>query len=45
MKQKMYRCAYCPNETEKCVKIVTDECETCLEEKNVDNMGETDSVG
>ena len=34
MKQKMYRCAYCPNE-----------CETCLEEKNADNMGEAVSVG
>lgn len=45
MKQKMYRCAYCPNETEKCVKIVTEVCEMCLEDIKADNMGKAVSVG
>ncbi len=33
-KQVMYRCAYCPQETETCVKMDYDSHQECVEPKN-----------
>lgn len=29
--RRVYRCAHCPLETERCVKVVTDEYTECIE--------------
>lgn len=33
VKQVMYRCAHCPNETETCQKLVFDDMSFCVEPK------------